>query len=140
MGTTPKTPYLAVDGIILENSKILMVKREIEPFSGYWTLIGGHVEYGEEPENAIKREIKEELGIEVKIKKLVGVYGNPKRDPRYHTVSIVYILKKISGEISLDWENKEYRYFSLDNLPEKIGFDHQKIINDLKESIKKHGL
>lgn len=129
-----KSPVLTVDGIILEKGKVLMVKRIIKPFRGYWELIGGHVEYRERVEEAIKREIKEELGISVKIKKLIGVYSNPKRDPRYHTVSVVYLLKKTKGKIRLSFEASEFKYFSLENLPKKIGFDHRKIINDFKKS------
>lgn len=133
----PKTPVLMADGILLKGDKILLVKRARYPFSGFWTLPGGHVEYGEKVEGAMKREIEEELGILAKIKKLVGVYSDPKRDPRYHGVSVVYLLEKIRGKIKLDWENSECRFFSLKNLPQKIGFDHRKIIQDFKKDFKK---
>jgi len=131
-----KGPILVVDGIFLENGKTLMVKRRRFPFIGFWVLPGGHVEYGERVEEAIKREMKEELGVTVKIKKLFGVYSDPKRDPRYHTVSLVYLLEKGKGKICLNRESSEFRYFSLKNLPEKIGFDHRKILNDLKKKYK----
>lgn len=137
--TKLKNPILMVDGIILKNKKILLVKRVIYPFSGYWVLPGGHVNYGERVEEALKREMKEELGITVKIKKLIGVYSDPRRDPRYHTVSVVYLCQPIrqaqSRKIRLSREASEFKYFSLNNLPRKIGFDHWKIINDLKNSI-----
>jgi 8-oxo-dGTP diphosphatase len=125
-----------VDGIFLENGKVLMVKRRRFPFIGFWVLPGGHVEYRERVEEAIKREMKEELGVTVKIKKLFGVYSDPKRDPRYHTVSLVYLLEKGKGKICLNRESSEFRYFSLKNLPEKIGFDHREILNDLKKKYK----
>jgi len=128
----PKGPILMVDGIILKSKKILLVKRARYPFSGYWTLPGGHVEYGETLEAAMKREMKEELGISTKIKKIIGAYSAPKRDPRYHAVSVIYLLEKTKGKIKLDWESSEYQYFPLNKLPLKIGFDHRKIINDLK--------
>jgi len=73
------------------------------------------------------------LGVPVKIKKLFGVYSDPKRDPRYHTASVVYLLEKTKGRIRLNHESSEFRYFSLKNLPKKIGFDHQKILNDLRK-------
>ena len=111
-----------------------MVKRTIHPFKKYWTLPGGHVEYGERVEDAIKREMKEELGTSVKIKKLFGVCSNPKRDPRYHIVSVVYLLKKGKGKIKLNFESSEFKYFSLNKLPKKIGFDDRKILSDLKRS------
>jgi len=130
--TRPKSPILAVDGLIFKNGKVLMAKRAIYPFQGYWELIGGHVEYGERVEKAIKREVKEELGISVKIKRLLGVYSNPKRDPRYHTVAAAFLLEPGKGKIRLSFEASQFKYFSLNDLPKKIGFDHRKIINDFK--------
>jgi 8-oxo-dGTP diphosphatase len=132
----PKSPILTVDGIFLKNGKVLLVKRAHFPFIGSWVLPGGHVEYGERVEEVIKREMKEELGVLIKIKKLFGVYSNPKRDPRYHTVSVVYLLAKDKGKIRLNKESSEFKYFSLKNLPKKIGFDHREIINDLKKMYK----
>ncbi len=131
MGKT-KSPILTVDGIILEKGKVLLEKRNHRPFIGHWVMPGGHVDYGERVEEAIKREVKEELGVLIKIKELFGVYSEPKRDPRYHSVSVVYLLKKGKGKIRLDKESSEFKYFSLRNLPKKIGFDHRKILNDLR--------
>lgn len=128
----PKSPILTVDGIFLKGDKILLVRQNKYPFFGSWVMPGGHVDYGETVEKAIKREMKEELGVSVKIKKLFGVYSDPKRDPRYHTASVVYILGITKGEIRLSEEASEFKYFPLKNLPEKIGFDHRKIISDLK--------
>ena len=133
-----KNPVLTTDGLILEKNKILLVKRAIYPFSGYWGLPGGHVDYGERLEEALKREMKEELGIKVKIKKLIGVYSDPKRDPRYHTVSVVYYCQKNKGKIKLNYESSEFKFFSLKNLPKKIGFDHRKILSDFKKYKKKN--
>ncbi len=130
-----KGPILTTDGIILESGKVLMLKRAVYPFRGYWELPGGHVEYGETVENALKREMKEELGVSVKIKKLFGVYSNLKKDPRHHAVTVVYLLKKGKGKIHFSGESSEFRYFSLKNLPPKIAFNHQEILNDLKKAI-----
>ncbi len=127
-----KGPVLAVDGIILKDDKVLLVKQSKPPFFGYWSLPGGHVEYGETVEEAVIREMKEELGVEVKIKKLLGVYSDPKRDPRYHSASVAYLLEKGEGEICLNEEASEFKYFALNNLPKRIGFDHRKMLNDLK--------
>jgi len=128
----PKTPYLTVDGLVVEKGKVLMIKRARFPFVDSWVLPGGHVEYGETAEKAVKREMKEELGVSVKIKKIIGVYSNPKRDPRYHTVTIAYLLKKGKGKIRLNEEAPEFKYFSLEKLPQNIGFDHKEILRDLK--------
>lgn len=120
----------------MEKRKVLLVKRAIYPFSGFWVLPGGHVDYGETVEKAIKREMKEELGVPVKIKKLFGVYSDPKRDPRYHTASVVYLLKREKGRIRLNHESSEFKFFSFKNLPKKIGFDNRKTLNDLRKEIK----
>jgi len=133
----PKSPILTVDGIFLKDGKVLLVKQAKYPFFGSWVMPGGHVDYGEKVEEAIKREMKEELGVPVKIKKLFGVYSDPKRDPRYHTASIVYLLEKGRGKIRLNEESSEFKYFSLKNLPKRIGFDHREILNDLKKMYKK---
>lgn len=80
--------------------------------------------------------MKEELGISVKIKKLIGVYSDPKRDPRYHNVSVAYLCQPIQrAKIRLNQEASEFKYFSLKKLPKKIGFDHRKIISDLKKQL-----
>ena len=55
----PKSPILTVDGIIQRNGKVLLERRSVKPFLGYWALPGGHVDYGERVESAVKREIKE---------------------------------------------------------------------------------
>jgi 8-oxo-dGTP diphosphatase len=128
-----RSPLLAVDGLIFEKGKVLMVRQAHYPFFGYWVLPGGHVEYGETVEEAIKREMKEELGIPVKIEKLIGVYSDPKRDPRGHTVSVAYLLKRGKGRIKLNKESSEFKFFSLLNLPGRIGFDHKKIIEDFQK-------
>jgi len=126
-----RSPILAVDGIVSDGEKILLVRRAIPPFLGYWTLPGGHVEYGETVEEAIKREMREELGIEVKIKRLIGVYSDPKRDPRYHSVAVNFLLEPVSKDIRLNFEGSEFKFFSVKELPEKIGYDHRKMIEDL---------
>lgn len=130
-----KSPILVTNGIFLKNSKILLVKRNKYPFSGYWEIPGGHVEYGEMVDKAIAREMKEELSIRAKIKRLFGVYSSPKRDPRYHTVGVFYLLEITKGKIRLSEEASEFRYFLLRNLPEKVGFDHRKVINDLRKCL-----
>ncbi|MCD6233163.1 NUDIX hydrolase [bacterium] len=130
-----KNPILAVDGLIFNQGKVLLVRRAVFPFKNYWVLPGGHVNYGERVEEAIRREMKEELGILPKIKRLLGVYSDPKRDPRYHAVSIVYLLSRGRGQIRLNKEAFEFRYFSLKHLPRKIGFDHRKIIKDFSKQV-----
>ena len=129
-----KKPSITVDGVIIKNGKILLVKRRNEPFKGKWALPGGFVEYGETVEKAVLREVKEETGMDAKIKKLVGVYSDPARDPRGHTISIVFLLEGEGDAIAGD-DAIEAKFFDLNELP-PLAFDHEKIIKDAIQTYK----
>ena len=122
-------PRLTVDGILTVDDKILLIKRKYDPFKYHWALPGGFVEYGETTANAVCREIKEETGLGTEIISLFDVYSDPQRDPRGHTVSIVYVLKKIGGELHSGDDANDARYFPLDTIP-NLAFDHVKILTD----------
>jgi len=129
-----KTPHLTVDGIIKlydkeENFKgIVLIDRLNKPL-GY-ALPGGFVDIGECVEDALIREMKEETSLDVSIESLLGVYSDPKRDERFHTVSIVYICKAYGKPLAQD-DAKEVFVYEKDKLPlDKLVFDHKKIISD----------
>jgi 8-oxo-dGTP diphosphatase len=123
------SPKLTVDGILVEEKRLLLIKRNHDPFKDEWALPGGFVEYGETTEDAIIREMKEETGLITKVCTLSGVYSDPKRDPRGHTVSIVYIVKKDGGTLEGGDDAAEARFFALEQLP-SLAFDHHQIIKD----------
>ena len=123
------SPHLTVDGIILHKNRIVLIRRKTSPFKNCYALPGGFVDYGETVENAIVREVKEEAGLETKIKNIFGVYSDPERDPRGHTVTIVYELNVIAGKMKSGSDAKDVKLFSLNNLPE-LAFDHKKILKD----------
>ena len=125
-----KSPNLTVDGVILKNEDVLLINRKNKPFKGKWALPGGFVEYGEKTEDAVLREILEETGLKTSIKNLVGVYSDPRRDPRGHTVSVVYLLDVCSGCLSSGDDASDAKFFNLDHLPE-LAFDHDDIIKDV---------
>ncbi|MCM8831655.1 MAG: macro domain-containing protein, partial [Candidatus Omnitrophica bacterium] len=81
-------PYLTVDGIVEYKDGIVMVERSNPPFG--WALPGGFVDYGETVEEAVVREVKEETGLDFLDARQFNVYSDPKRDPRFHTVSVVF--------------------------------------------------
>ena len=119
---------VAVDAVIEKNGEVLLLKRAVEPFKGWWVLPGGGVKYGEQLVGAVKREVKEETGLKVKVLKYLGYYDKPGRDPRGHTISHAFLCKPISSKIDGSLEGREIKWFK--KLPKKVGFDHRQIIED----------
>ncbi|MHA1730134.1 MAG: NUDIX domain-containing protein [Promethearchaeota archaeon] len=94
-----KNPALTIDGLIMfDSGEIALIQRGNEPFKDQLVLPGGFVEYGERVEDALVREMKEETNLDVKPKRIVGIYSDPKRDPRGHVVSIAYECEILGGE------------------------------------------
>ncbi|WP_457742346.1 NUDIX domain-containing protein [Thermococcus sp.] len=121
---------LTVDGVILYNNGVVLIKRKHEPFKDFYALPGGFVEYGETLEEALKREMKEETGLEVRILRLVGVYSKPDRDPRGHTISIAFLCLG-EGELKAGDDAKEVHIFPIDEAEKlPLAFDHAKILHD----------
>lgn len=125
--TPPKTPYLTVDCIIRHQGGIILIERRYPPKG--WALPGGFCEMGETVEHAVRREVKEETGLELEHLKQFHVYSDPKRDPRCHTVSVAFTAEG-KGELKGGSDAKNARIFKLDDLPDDIPFDHRKIIAD----------
>lgn len=126
---TFQSPKITVDGVLFKDNEILLVQRKHPPFQGMWALPGGFVEYGETTEQAVVREIKEETGLETSIRSLLGVYSQPDRDPRGHTISVVYLLAKKKGMVIGGDDAEKATFQPLDELPD-LSFDHDKIIKD----------
>ncbi len=122
-------PSITVDAILVENSKILLIRRKRNPYRGKYALPGGFVEYGEKTENAVVREVKEETGLKVVVRSLVGVYSDPKRDPRDHTITVVYEVQRIGGELKGGDDAAEAQFMPLSKLP-PLAFDHSKIVKE----------
>lgn len=129
MVTDRRRPFLAVDIVIIrKDGTFVLVKRLNPPFEGYYALPGGFVEFGETVESAAVREAKEEIGLEVKLTRIVGVYSNPNRDPRGHVVSIVFLADEVGGELRSGSDAREVK--ALRDVPSKLAFDHQQILED----------
>jgi len=122
-------PKLTTDGILISNDKILFIKRKNEPFKGKWALPGGFVEYKEKVEDAVIREFHEETGLKTKIIDFLGVYSDPERDPRGHTITLVYLLQKIGGKLKANDDASDVKFFKISSLP-TLAFDHDKIVKD----------
>ena len=90
----PATPALTTDCVVFdERGFVLLIRRKHDPFKGSYALPGGFVDVGERVEDACRRELKEETGLEVGTLRLIGVYSDPHRDPRGHTCSIAYLAR-----------------------------------------------
>jgi len=128
-----KNPIPTVDIIIeIESKGIVLIKRKNPPYG--WAIPGGFVDYGESLEEAAMREAKEETNLDVKLARQFHTYSDPKRDPRHHSISTVYIAKG-NGIPQAKDDALEIGIFNELNLPEEIAFDHRSILNDYFKSI-----
>jgi 8-oxo-dGTP diphosphatase len=129
---TNRVPKLAVDCIILVDGKVLLIHRRNPPQG--WALPGGFVEYGETVEDAVRREMKEETGLELQDLRQFRVYSDPSRDPRGHVVSVVFAARG-TGKPEAGDDADRYRLVDLNAVPEsELVFDHAEILRDFRES------
>ena len=132
--TKPITPLLAADALIelldYPGRPFVLIERVYPPYG--WAVPGGFVDVGETLEHAAIREAKEETSLDVELTCLLGIYSNPQRDPRNHTVTAVYIAQAHGTPIAAD-DAKNYGLFTFDNLPEQLAFDHAQVLNDYKQ-------
>jgi 8-oxo-dGTP diphosphatase len=122
-----RNPLPTADVIVEVGNRIVLVRRKHPPAG--WAIPGGFVEAGETVEAAAVREAREETGLAVTLTALLGVYSDPARDPRHHTVSTVYI-GRADGSPSGGDDAAEARLFSEADLPSPIAFDHAAILAD----------
>lgn len=127
----PVTPLLAADCIIELTDKpghpIILIERKNPPYG--WAIPGGFVDVGERLEMAAIREAREEVCLEVELTALLGMYSDPKRDDRGHTVTAVYVAKSRGEPVAAD-DAKNLGIFELENLPQKLAFDHSQVLED----------
>jgi 8-oxo-dGTP diphosphatase len=123
-----KNPVPTVDIIIeLADDKIVLIKRKNPPYG--WALPGGFIDYGESAEDAARREAFEETCLDVQLVEQFHTYSDPKRDPRMHTISIIFIAKAQGEPCGAD-DAAEAKAFALDDLPKTLAFDHSQILAD----------
>lgn len=130
-----KNPAPTVDIIIeikAEDGRqgIVLIKRKNPPFG--WALPGGFVDYGETLEQAAVREAKEETSLDIRLQCQMHTYSNPKRDPRKHTISTVFIAQAKGNPVARD-DAQEIKVFNKDELKFPLAFDHEKILADYFE-------
>lgn len=134
-------PAVTVDNLIIKKTEageqILLIERGIEPFKGMWALPGGFVNMDEKLEQAALRELKEETGLTNISLKQFRTYGDPGRDPRHRTISVVFysIIEhdKKSTPVAGD-DAAQAKWFDITNLP-ALAFDHEQIIHEAVEAL-----
>ena len=129
-----KDPVPTIDVIVRRpGNEILVERRGIPPFKDMYCLPGGHVEYGETVEKAALRELKEECGVRPKLIGILGVYSDPRRDPRGHRITIVFLSDYVGGKIKAGDDAAQVKWIKLSKLlgePKKMAFDHRLILLD----------
>ena len=129
--TQYRNPVPTVDIIIEVEGGIVLIKRRNPPQG--WAIPGGFVDYGETVEAAAVREAREETGLDVRPTRLLGVYSDPARDPRLHTISTVFVAPASGTPVAGD-DAADAGVFNQDTLPDQIAFDHRAILEDYFKS------
>lgn len=136
-GKRPVTPLLAADCVAVDpKGRVLLIRRGHPPFKGAYALPGGFVDVGETVQDACRRELMEETGVKASKLTLIGVYSDPRRDPRGHTVGVAYLTRirsvapkagddAAAAEWVEDWRRIE------------LAFDHKDILRDAWKMLKR---
>ncbi len=133
-----ENPRPTVSGIIIFKNKILLTRRGREPYKGWWDFPGGFMDHGETPEETLKREIKEETGLKISIKKLIGIYPGlyPQKFDPVHILSIAYYAVAKTDKITPADDVEIGKWFPLNKLPQKIAFNnHPRILSDFRKNL-----
>ncbi|HUO24949.1 MAG TPA: NUDIX hydrolase [Candidatus Aquilonibacter sp.] len=129
----PEVPLVGVGAIIIENGRVVLVKRAHPPLQDQWSIPGGVLEIGELVREAAAREAREETGLLVEPVKLLGVYDRVLRDAarrvQYHYVLIDFLCRRVGGELKAAGDAAEARWFATEELPAmQLAEDTQDVI------------
>jgi 8-oxo-dGTP diphosphatase len=130
----PQSIKVAVDAVVFgydaeEGVSVLLITRKFEPFRKFWALPGGLVKEDESLEEAVRRELKEESGIDVSYLEQLYTFGKPDRDPRNRVVSVTYygLVRPKDYQLSAQTDAEDVAWFNINKLP-KLAFDHKQIV------------
>ena len=117
----PERPVVGVGALIFKRDSILLVERGRPPLKGYWSLPGGVLELGEHLGNAVRREVREETGLEIKPVAVVEIFERIMRDkdgkPEYHYVLVDYLCKITGGDLSAGDDSSKVEWVRRKDLP-----------------------
>lgn len=126
--------HLSVDAVVFgydpdEGISVLLIKRNIDPFKGWWALPGGLVKTNESLEHAVRRELKEEAGIEVGYLEQLYTFGDTDRDPRNRAVTVAYygLVRPKNFRLVATTDADDAKWFNIKDLP-RLAFDHKNIV------------
>jgi 8-oxo-dGTP diphosphatase len=136
-------PSVTVDVVVATREKqprVLLIRRKHDPFAGRWAIPGGFIEMDETLEESARRELREETGLKVGKLEQVGTYGDPGRDPRGRTISVVYLgrVKEAPGQLAAADDAAELAWHRLDRLP-ALAFDHGDILAAVRRRLRQAG-
>ncbi|MGH7597526.1 MAG: NUDIX hydrolase [bacterium] len=136
-----ENPKPCVGAVIIKNGKVLLIRRANEPFKNHWDFPGGFLEAGEKPKDGLQREIGEELQIDVKIIRVLGIYPDTYGPAGDATLNIYYLCKISRGEITPNqFEIAAAKWVDPDELPPQLAFGHvELVVSDLRKlHVRKH--
>lgn len=130
--SSPCVGAVPLDG----KNRVLLAQRGIEPFKGGWNIIGGFLNYGEEPMDGLKREVKEETGADCEILELISMHTDTYGENGPALVNISFTVRLLTDNIQPLDDVAALKWFDLDDLPDDLPFDSdRKILKKLKEKL-----
>jgi 8-oxo-dGTP diphosphatase len=125
-----RKPVKATVGAVIEGPKgVLLALRNHPPFEGFWCLPGGHIEFGEDVEDALHREIREETGLTITDHRFLGYFTEYFPELDWHAVALMFVVKVKGSEVRQESEVKELRWFSKAELRQtKLAFMHDEVV------------
>lgn len=127
-------PASAAAAVIVDESRrVLLIRRAIAPYQGSWALPAGYQEIDESPRETLRREVREEAGVDVEPTRLLDVVyvGD---DPRKPANVIIYLCRLVGGIPQAGSDATEVGWFPLDDLPDDMGFDNRRLLEELSLS------
>ena len=122
------TICVCVDGIYIKDGKMLLLKRNVEPFKDYWHVAGGHADEDETLKETLKREFKEETCLDVEVGNIID--GRIEETADRKKLIVAYKIESAKGNIRLNHENKEYGWF--EKIPKNCVYDYFKVLSKKK--------